>query len=588
MKTLILLLNLFVITNCSGISQKAAPTLNITTDNETATKKIDSLMKAYDFYNRFSGTLLIANKDIILYKNSFGYADYTNNLKNTNKSIYGIGSCTKQFTANAILKLIDDGKITLEDKLSKYFPNLGVSSKKISIENLLTHSSGISQDIGRGDSWDKILFPQATPISIDSLIHIFGELKLQFTPGNKFDYNNFNYILLAGIIKKVSGEDYRSFLKDAFWHPLQMNSTDFNQLNIDKTFLSKPHNDLPNSYNPPPFWDDSWGIGAGGIYSSVDDLYLWHKKLKQAEVLSKESTNLMFQLHIEDGDEHYGFGWQIAEIFWKKYIYHDGGTNGYYCKVGFLPTEEIYVVILSNHTHNLRELDNTSRMIKEINTQIYNIFFDCKFIAPPIPKQNTSIDFAGNVKINEHTFTVSQSSNNHVTISAIDDSYSFMDIPFIHALSEGSERFKKVETIVKAFGEKDFTTILNNSTFMLRTLISKEIFAEIWTDLAGELISWNCYKLPTKERENDYFVRMIFEKKEIGLQLCFKGDKINGMFTDKSFSFNGPETISCVIIDKNRVFIDGFKYGYPDGLIFEEDNILYVEILNQKYKIEKN
>lgn len=154
-------------------------TFKESTRNKNAfNERIDSLMKGFDFYNRFSGTVLIASGDDIWYHKSFGYADVEKNNKNHNASVYGIGSLTKQFTATAILKLAQEGKLSLSDKLSDYFPALGETATQISIHHLLSMSSGIYEDFARSKTYDteSIVFPDSISISTHELVHYFGEI----------------------------------------------------------------------------------------------------------------------------------------------------------------------------------------------------------------------------------------------------------------------------------------------------------------------------------------------------------------------------------------------------------------------------
>jgi CubicO group peptidase (beta-lactamase class C family) len=554
--------------------------------------QIDSLLNGYDYYDRFSGSVILADEDSIWYHSCIGYRDFSKQLPNNKQSVYGIGSCTKQFTAAGILKLIEMNQLELDDHLSKYFPEIGPLSEKVTIYHLLTHSSGINKDIGRGDTFEEIIFPQANAISIDSLNTKFSPIGLSYTPGNSFEYNNYNYMLLAGIIEKVSGKDYNTFMQETFFQPIQLSSTYYDQKNAIPDTRALPYINLPFNYETPPYWDDSWAFGAGGMYTSAEDIYQWVKMLNHSKILTPESTSKMFSPLIRDGKEFYGFGWQISEIFGKKHVYHNGATNGYFCKVGFIPSEHLYIFIFSNHTHNLFDLDRTARLIEEINTQLMNIVFDKEFQIIPVPENpyDTTSNFPiHHCKIAGLDFRINPSNNGRITIQS-EGRYSIFDLPFTFQLSEPGKRFNILESVVIAFGNKDYRTILSNSTTMLRTLVSEKKLAEIWEDLAGEtgkLISWNCYRLPTNEHPNDYFVRMIYETKEIGIQFVFKKNKINGMFTDKRFSYNGPITVDCIELNKNQYFIDGFRYNYADGMIYNKNGKYFLQLLNSEFEIKE-
>lgn len=173
--------------HCYSVNHEQKNILQESSKDKTLLKdRIDSLLQGYDFYNRFSGTVLIATADNVWYYKSFGYADVEKNIKNHDASVYGIGSLTKQFTATAILKLAQEGKLSLSDKLSDYFPALGETATLISIHHLLSMSSGILEDFARSKTYDieSIIFPESEPISTHELVHYFGEITQDSEPGN--------------------------------------------------------------------------------------------------------------------------------------------------------------------------------------------------------------------------------------------------------------------------------------------------------------------------------------------------------------------------------------------------------------------
>lgn len=318
--------------------------------------------------------------------------------------------------------------------------------------------------------------------------------------------------------------------------------------------MAKPYGNLPITYQNVEYWDDSWAIGAGGIYSNISEISQWLNNLINGKILNPENTNMMFDKQKQDNNEYYGFGWQISEKYDRKFIYHDGGTNGYYCKFSMIPQDSLQIILMCNHTHNLMELDKTSSFIKELNNNILNILYKDKLVAKlPIPGKKQTVSINQEFERNNLSFEIKTSTNSDsiylLTNKLESENWSVFDLPFIADLIENSKRFQKVKIIANAFVKKDFKTILANSTFVLRNLIDEKKFAEIWKELAGEtgdFISWQCYKLPTINSQNDYYIRLIYQNKEVGLQLVFKGDKINGMFTDK--------TLQLKVNDENYIF----------------------------------
>lgn len=569
--TAILLTALFLLSNCSTSNPANVVSAKVpSTDTKAIETNLENLMQGYGFYNRFSGTILIAKDDRILYQNSFGYADIVNGKKNCNSSIYGIGSVTKQFTATAILKLVQDGKLKLTDKLSKYFTTLGETASEISIHNLLSMSSGIFEDFSRSKTYDieNVVFPESTPISTHDLVNYFGELTSDGKPGKKYDYSNLNYILLAAIVEKVSGQEYGEFLNKTFWQKLGMNSTAFGSENVDKNLLSKPYLGLPNYHETPDYWHDSWVLGAGGAFSSAEEMYLWAYNVNNFNVLDSTHTRKLFQKHTNDGREHYGYGWQIGSRKGNEYRYHGGGTLGYVCEVGFFPAYDIYIVVLTNHTHNLTDIGKSVRLNNEIIKEVQNILFDEPFKTLPIPKENPNVRLNGNFDIGGYNFEITQNDNN-LNILSNEKSPSILDLPFWQNLTEDTKRFKMAEKIAVAFGEENFSYIRRKAELMLRILVSTKKLGQIWDEITGdkgEFLAYNFYRIPGGDIKSSYWVRLVHEKKEVGLRLSFnKRGKMMGMHIDQSFSYGGPVEVNATVIDSTLVFIDGFKYGYPDA-----------------------
>ena len=334
----------------TGVQTCALPiSVRFSDDYDAISKNIDSLLTSYSYYGRFSGTVIVAHKNDVIYQGSFGKADAEANTQNRNESVYGIGSVTKTFTATAILKLVQDGKLSLTDKLSTFFPALGETAENITIHHLLSMTSGIYEDFSRSKTYDieKVVFPESHPISTNALVHFFGELTSDSKPGKKFDYSNINYILLAAIIEKTTGMEYGEFLKQTFWQPLGMMSTEFGSLNSNKELLSKPYLGLPTHHESPEFWHDSWVLGAGGIFSSATDIYKWMQGVNEQVVLDSMHTKKLFTKHASS----YGYGWQVGKRQGNIYYSHEGGTLGYVCEAGYFPELDLYIVMQIGRAH---------------------------------------------------------------------------------------------------------------------------------------------------------------------------------------------------------------------------------------------
>lgn len=575
----VLLSVLLLILTCAFNQKLLARNSGVFTPTNSAiiAEQIDSLMQGYDYYKRFSGSVLVAHKDQVLYAKSFGYADAEKGELNQNSSVYGIGSLTKQFTAAAILKLAEEDKLSINDNLSGFFPGLGEETEKITIHHLLSMSSGINEDFSRSKTYDlsNVIFPEETPIGIQQLVYYFNELSLDFNPGTRFDYSNMNYILLAAIIEQVSGQTYQDYLNNTFWLPLQMHSTAFGQFNADKSLLSQPYLGLPNTNEAPPIWHDSWLVGAGGVFTSVYDLHQWFQALRNQNVLRVDINAKLFEKYTNSGKDHYGYGWDIATRNGSSYISHPGGTLGYVSEAGFYPDQELYVIVLSNHTHDLLEIGRSVRNISLLSDQIHQILFQKPFEILPTPTKDLTVLESGKFTVGGFPYHIEQKEDK-ISIVAIDGSPSILDLYYHQDLKEDSRRFKKAQRLAVAFGETDFKTVRRKSELLMKMLVSSKKLKGIWDEITGErgdFVSYNFYRVPDDISTNTYRVRLVYEKTEVGLRLNMKKrGRLRGMHIDQQFSFDGPETVDGKAIDSDLIFIDGFRYKYPDFKIERMDD----------------
>jgi CubicO group peptidase (beta-lactamase class C family) len=593
MKTFAIILLLLILgLSCSGKQLQSAVAIPITSDPEEAAMHIDSLLTSYAWYGRLSGTILIMHKDQVLYHNSFGWADKENQRPNSNTSVYGVGSFTKSFTSTAIMKLVQERKISTDDNLYSFFPGLGETARDITIHHLLSMSSGIYEDFSRSKTYDieNVVFPQPDPITTHQLVHYFGELTSDKSPGKKFDYSNINYIFLAAIVEQVSGLDYGTFLKENFFDPFSMHSSVFGMENVAPGLLAHPYTGLPNSHDAPDDWHDSWVKGAGGNFASAEDIYRWMNAVNQRRVLDSVHTEKLFFSHTKSGNESYGYGWEIGKRKGNTYVYHEGGTPGYVCEAGFYPELDLYVVVLTNHTHHLMEVGKTVLLNHRINREIQNILFDQPCNKLPLPQIFGKPDLEGNVTIGGFEYTLFKDDKN-IRILAGENSPSFMDIAFEQNLKEDSRRFKKAQKLAEAFGNEDFKYIHSRGRLAMRMLLSAKTLRQMWGELTGdkgEFISYDFYTIPNERFPNHYRMRLTHANKQIGLLLILdKRGRIDGMHIDQRFTFNGPKEVSATIINDSLIFVDGFRFGNEDAMLVKMNGKWHLEMLGREFEIDQ-
>lgn len=329
------------------------------------------------FNNVFKGnspgaSVLVAKDGKIIYQKGFGHADIGNKVPFTVDTKSRIGSITKQFTASAILKLQEEGKISVNDKLSKFIPDFP-RGDEVTIHHLLTHTSGIQSYTGKVDFMNKVLYE----IKPEDLIEYFKNDPYNFNPGEKWMYNNSGYFLLGYIVSKISGMSFDDYLKKTFFEPLGMKNT-----GIHKSKEILENEAYGYSYENGKFqkatnWDMSWAGGAGALYSTVGDLYLWNEAIFNGKVLSEESLKSAFTpVKLNDGTEPkdlgggYGYGWLMMESRGLKVILHGGGLHGFNSDLTRYSDINATVVVLQNC------LDPAPGMgASQLSSQIQEIFF---------------------------------------------------------------------------------------------------------------------------------------------------------------------------------------------------------------------
>ncbi len=295
-------------------------------------------MQAQVDINHFSGTVLVTKNGEVLLKKSYGLADYEWNIKNTIDTKFQLASVTKQFTATAILLLVEKGKLSLDDHLSKFFPDYP-KSDSVTIHMLLSHSSGLAMGF-------KEL--ALSTISVDSAYSEIKRIPYDFSPGTKSAYSNIGYYLLGKIIEKVSGEPYAVFLQKNIFEKAGMKNTGVsnNDSIISKKAQIYCRTEKGFVHNPYINW--GFNIGHDGVYSTVEDLALWDKALYGTTILSEEMKKRMFTSH---NDENWGYGFIINPFYnhGHQLIAHDGGFFGTMSSFNRFTDDKLFVTVLSNN-----------------------------------------------------------------------------------------------------------------------------------------------------------------------------------------------------------------------------------------------
>ena len=294
--------------------------------------------------------VLVARDGRILFEHAYGRANLAQQVAATTDTQFRIGSVTKQFTAAAVLKLAETGKLSPQDKLTKFFPDFP-RGDEVTIHHLLTHTSGIHSYTNKPGFLQGV----ATLVEPAALIASFKNDPYDFDPGQRWLYNNSGYFLLGEIVAQVSGMSYGDYLQQTFFGPLGMTAT-----GVHAKAATIPHEAMGYSYQNGGFekaldWDMSWAGGAGALYSTVGDLHRWNEAVFKGNLLTEASRAAAFTpvrtaADPEPGPKKsgYGYGWMMAEWRGQRVIEHGGGLNGFVSQLLRLPEHNLTVVLLVN------------------------------------------------------------------------------------------------------------------------------------------------------------------------------------------------------------------------------------------------
>ncbi|WP_348260680.1 serine hydrolase [Telmatobacter sp. DSM 110680] len=310
-------------------------------NDEAATKaRLEQIANSYTPNHAFMGTVLVVEGDHVLLDKGYAMASLEWQVPNTPETKFRLGSLTKQFTATLILLLQQDGKLSISDPISKYLPDSPPAWAKITLANLLGHTSGIPSFTGFKEfhTWS---MSAHTP---DEEIALFRDKPLDFEPGSKFDYSNSNFIVLGVVVEKVSGKKYVDLLRERIFDPLGMKDTglDSDELVLPKRAVGY----MPGPHGVEVARSESMSIpwSAGAIYSTTGDLLKWEHGLFGGKVLSADSLKLM----TTPGKGDYGLGVFIANRDGVRVVSHGGGIEGFNTNLMYAPEKQIAVVVLSN------------------------------------------------------------------------------------------------------------------------------------------------------------------------------------------------------------------------------------------------
>jgi CubicO group peptidase (beta-lactamase class C family) len=337
----------------SSFAQNSAASLTPPLDPQRL-KAIDAFVATQMPNQKIPGLAVgIYSRGQILLAKGYGLANVELDVAVKPETIFQSGSVGKQFVSAAIMMLVEEGKISLDDSITKYFPDAPETWKPILIKNLLSHTSGLSEYESEDRIGPKGPFYLRLDFTEDELVAKIEALHIESAPGERWDYRNTNYFLLGVLIRKITGKPYYEFLDERIFKPLGMTST---RLISDRDIIPNraagyelDNGQLKNQEWVSPTFNST---ADGTLYFNVLDLAKWDAALYSTQLLKLSSLDRMWTVYsLNDGEPNpagYGFGWMIGKQNDHKRIEHGGAWQGFTCRISRYPDDNLTVVVLTN------------------------------------------------------------------------------------------------------------------------------------------------------------------------------------------------------------------------------------------------
>jgi len=361
---------------------------------------IDSILNSNYLPDEPGAAIIITKGGKEIYAKGFGMANLELEVPMKSEMIFRLGSITKQFTAVSILLLEERGKLDITDDIRKYLPDYPTHKKVITIENLLTHTSGIPSFTSFPNSHEI----EQTKLTTSEILDLFKDKPLEFEPGERYSYSNSGYDVLGAIIESVSGITYEEFVETEIFGKLGMHNSFYDRpeeivknkiLGYDKDSLGYKRADYMTMCAP---------FSAGGLRSNVHDLAVWNNAIHDGRLISVENLARAFiPFKLNSGEmSNYGFGWSSNLFLGHQLYHHDGGIFGFSTSGFYFPKEDIYIAILSN---------NTSSDPVYLNFLISSIILDEEINGSVKIDTNKIDEYSGIYEYNDNSIVISSDSS---------------------------------------------------------------------------------------------------------------------------------------------------------------------------------
>jgi CubicO group peptidase (beta-lactamase class C family) len=370
--------------------------------------EVDAYLQPLLDLDLISGSILIARGDEILLAKGYGLANREHGIPNTPETKFRLGSMTKQFTAMGILVLAYQGKLNLDDPLSKYLPDFP-NAEKIQLHQLLSHTSGVPSYNGvegYGENYIK-------PWSIDEVIDWFKDEPLQFEPGEDWSYSNSGYVLAAKVIEVVSGQDYDDFLRQEIFEKLEMEDTGQDVFTTVLPHRATGYGNAEREIYNAPYRDMPFTSGAGSLYSTVLDLYKWDRALYTDTLVSTELLDRM----MTPVRNEYAYGWFVREEFGHKLVEHGGAINGFLSQSQRFVDDDLVVISLFNYESTFWRPVNKGLAAMALGEE-----YEPTLLTTSVDVESDLLaTYAGTYEVMEDYFVTLAVKDGHLVVTATDD-----------------------------------------------------------------------------------------------------------------------------------------------------------------------
>lgn len=296
----------------------------------------------------------------------YGYADLEHEVPATAETVYRLGSITKQFTAMAILQLVAQHKLALDDALTKHLPDFPAQGKKVTIHHLLNHTSGIHSYTSMPAFWKRM----RDDLSHQELLALFAKEPFDFAPGERWQYSNSGYYLLGMVIEKVSGQRYAEYLEEHIFRPLYMDATRYDDPRALIRHRAHGYARRNGRFVNADYISMNMPGAAGALVSNVLDLVKWAQALEAGQFLPPQLYDAMVRpTTLANGQtQAYGYGWGLSEFRGHRKIAHGGGINGFNTEIARYPDDRLAIIVLAN-----TEGSNPERLERQLAEQVLGV-----------------------------------------------------------------------------------------------------------------------------------------------------------------------------------------------------------------------